>query len=206
MVELDGRLRAHLGVALNEANLLDVVLDAERATCALWFDVLTLPPSDAARPNRRAKRQLRLERVGRLIAGVRVPTAQDPNPPGEPFGIEALSGVVRRFGGQPVYGWEFLDRVIPEHEAAWMLHPSVDWVGAAPPGRHTIDLFQEEAFGVPGVESKLDLRIWFDSLTVTTGAGEPIDLQDFVAGGTRWWDGLSAGDPRTTGPVVPSGE
>lgn len=46
---------------------------------------------------------------------------------------------------------------------------------------------------------ELDLRIWFDELRVFTPEHEEIALDDFAAGGVRWWDGLYANDPRTAG-------
>ena len=45
----------------------------------------------------------------------------------------------------------------------------------------------------------LDLRIWFRELHIHRSTGEEIPLQEFIDGGVRWWDGLYAGDPRTSG-------
>jgi hypothetical protein len=57
----------------------------------------------------------------------------------------------------------------------------------------TISLFQEGA-----VEDRhLDLCVWFDNIKICTAQGQEIQLDDFIAGGKRWWDGLYADDPRT---------
>jgi len=196
-VLLDAELRAGLGVALNEAKLLDFVLTPAERACVAWFEVLTLPPSGPAPADRRV--QLQLSGVGRLVASVRTTSQQSPDPPGEPFGVDQLSDVVRSFGGQPVYGWEFFDRDPSAEKTAWMRHPSLDWTSGDLAGSHWMDLFQEEPFGTPAAERQFDLRVWFERLNVADPAGTPIELAEFVRGGRRWWAALDAGDPRTEG-------
>ena len=58
---------------------------------------------------------------------------------------------------------------------------------------HSITLFQEGA-----TQNKiLDIRLWFRELQIRDAQGQIIPLDDFIVGGTRWWDALYAGDRRT---------
>jgi metal-dependent amidase/aminoacylase/carboxypeptidase family protein len=66
-----------------------------------------------------------------------------------------------------------------------------------------MELFHEGS-GTAGPRH-LDLRVWFTTLRVTTRAGEQLPLQEFIDGGTRWWNGLHEGDPRTGGKGIVSG-
>lgn len=108
---------------------------------------------------------------------------------------------VREFGGTPIYGWEFVDP--PEKSwAHWRARLSLDDVLSTEPAGHVLDLFQEGAT----VNRHLDLRLWFNDLSVVDRHGREIELEQFVAGGVRWWDALYAGDSRTDGHgIVPFG-
>jgi hypothetical protein len=73
---------------------------------------------------------------------------------------------------------------------------SVD-VGLAGNGTHTLDLFQKDGQRIPDVRTG-------GTLAVTTAAGQPLEVEGFVAGGRRWWDALYAGDSRAGGHgIVP---
>jgi hypothetical protein len=89
--------------------------------------------------------------------------------------------VVRSFKSLPVYGWEFLGRPEADNFATWSDRLSVDWRSEPGGLSHTLDLFQE------GYDRHLDLRIWFDGLRVFAAEHEEIALDDFAAGGVRWW-------------------
>jgi hypothetical protein len=56
---------------------------------------------------------------------------------------------------------------------------------------HCIDLFQEG-----GTERHLDLRVWFDDMVLFDMAHTALSIDEFGAGGHRWWDALNAGDER----------
>lgn len=60
-------------------------------------------------------------------------------------------------------------------------------------GGHTLDLFQG------GGSRILDFRAWFDELSLHDESGTEIPVSEFIDGGTRWWDAMYAGDPRTEG-------
>lgn len=63
-----------------------------------------------------------------------------------------------------------------------------------------LEISQEE-----GIDPReLDIRVWFDGVTVADKQGCNIALNEFVAGGVRWWQAHDAADPRTMKPnIVP---
>jgi hypothetical protein len=119
--------------------------------------------------------------------------ADDAGAPVEEFALDQLLDVVMSFKGLAVYGWEFVDRPERDNFAEWSDRLSLDWRSEPDGLSHTLDLFQA------GHDRHLDLRIWFDELRVFTPEHEEIALDEFAAGGVRWWDGLYANDPRTAG-------
>ena len=173
---------AGLGVALNEATLLGVEVDPTRRLAELTLSVLSLPVEGPATHDPRV--QILLSPVGRVCA-VRFVDGDV-----QTFTMDQLLWVVRDFGGCPIYGWQFFDTPYTE-----LTHVSLDVTFPGPGGfGHSLAVFQEG-----GVKGRLDLRIWFDALTVRTPAGDPVSVADFIGGGMRWWDALNAGDPRTEG-------
>lgn len=188
------------GVALNEATLLAVDVNPE-----LRRAVITLVPL-AAVDDRAAEGgddevvpedprvQLVLEPVGRVAASLRHGHWDDPRALEEPFELEELGEVVEGFGGQPVYGWEFLD--VPEDDgfAAWEDRLSLDWSEGDDGDAHTLDLAQ-----ALGITRHLDLRLWFDTLRILGSDEQEVPFKVFTATIARWRDGLHGADPRATG-------
>jgi hypothetical protein len=173
-----------LGVALNEANLLAVDVDEETATAAVWLEVLTLPPQGPEPTDRR--RRLCLGGVSRVAVSYRDGRWDDPDAPVLPLRLAQLAEVIGAFGQLPVYGWEFFNRgQAPFVEWRDRLSLDVRLVGH---GTQTLDLFQEDG------QRNLDVRVWFATLTVTTATGQALGLDQFIAGGRRWWDSMYAGD------------
>jgi hypothetical protein len=184
--QLDG-----LGVALNEATLLGLEVDPQRLVAAATFSVLTLPPDgpEPADP----RRQFTFHPVGRVAASLRHGRWDDPTAPVEPFAVEQLLAVVQSFRGLPIYGWEFVD--CEGDFSSWADRLSLDFNGDPAAMDHSITLFQEG-----GTETKiLDIRLWFGEFEIRDALGQHISLDDFIAGGKRWWDALYSGDPRTSG-------
>jgi hypothetical protein len=180
---------AGLGVALNEATLLGLEVDPQRLVAAATFSVLTLPPDgpEPADP----RRQFIFRPVGRVAASLRHGRWDDPTAPVEPFAVEQLLAIVQSFRGLPIYGWEFVDR--EADFSSWADRLSLDFSGDPTAMDHSITLFQEG-----GTENKiLDIRLWFGEFEIRDALGRHISLDDFIAGGKRWWDALYAGDPRT---------
>jgi hypothetical protein len=201
-----------LDVALNEADLCDCRINERTGEVRLLFVVLTLPEEGPEPPDRR--HLLSFTGVSRIVASLRKGGAADrPEEQGlvdraegggegaagvvVPLVLEDLPSTVRSFGCQPVYGWSFFDVTDP-NRAAWRSQPSIDFTVGQGRGEHSIDVFQVD----PRPEEhgrRLDLRLEFDELKVLDARGRTVPLDEFVAGGRRWWAALRAGDPRVQG-------
>jgi len=185
---------ADLGMALNEADLLAVEVDAQAGTAVVWLEALTLPPRGPEPTDRR--RRLCPGEVSRVAVSYRDGRWDDPDARVLPLRLARLSEVIAACGRLPIYGWAFFNRG-PAPFARWRDRVSVD-VRLAGHGTQTVDLFQE------GGQRILEARIWFGTLEVTTATGQVLGVEEFVAGGRRWWDAMYARDPRASGHgIVP---
>ena len=114
-----------------------------------------------------------------------------------PLSLDGLVDAVDRFGPTDLYGWDYIDRDVPDW-CYWQDRLSLDEItlpvisDAVTP--HFIHLFKESTVGPDRV---LDLRIWFEGLRVQTPAGEAIEMEAFIRQGKRWWDAMYSGDKRT---------
>jgi hypothetical protein len=185
-------IRGGLNTALNESRLLSLQVDRIARTATVWFDVLTLPEEGPASANTVVA--LVLGGVTRVAVSLREGRWNDQHATVTPVTLDRLDAVVRAFGGQPIYGSEFID---PTEElwAHWRQRLSLDDVLSAEAAHHVVQLFQEGS----DADRILELRLWFTELGVVDREGRHIVLEEFVGGGRRWWDALSAGDPRTAG-------
>ena len=140
-----------------------------------------------------------LSSVGRLVASLRLGTWNDPDADVASFAVDDLTAVVERFGGQPIYGWEFFDPAESDLES-WSDRLSLDWGDRRSGMTNRLFLFQE------GVNEHLDLCLWFDDLEIFDAAGQPLPVTVFCDGGQRWWTAMRQGDPRVAGEgIVPLG-
>lgn len=186
-------LRSELDVALNEADLLGLEVDAQRRIAAATFRVLTLPPDGS--PSDDSRVQMLFRPVGRGAASLRKGCWDDASAEVIPFRLADLLSVVQSFGGRPIYGWEFFDR--PQEELAhWGDRLSLDWRSGAEGLSRSIRVFQSGGEGPP---RHLDVCVWFDELAVRRPDGVFLALEEFAAAGKRWWDAFNAGDQRTAG-------
>lgn len=182
-----------LGVALNEASWHDVTVDAAGATVDALLTVLTRDESGAEAADPR--RTLRLSGVSRLVASFRAGTWDDADAEVLPLDADGLRDLMRRNGGTPVYGWEFIDaddRSWPRWRQRLSLDLRLDGSGG-----HHLTLFQD----IQG-KAHLDFRAWFSELSVLDSAGERLDLDEFIAGGVRWWDAMYAGERSDLAPGI----
>ena len=198
MTDLTQDQKHGLGVAFNEATLLGAEVSPEQQTCAITVSLLTLPESGPAPEDSRI--QILLRPVGKVWASLRLGRWDDDAAPVQRFEMPELLKVVQSFGG-PIYGWEFLD-LEEDRFKNWSGRLSLDWTGNPEGMKHSIFLFQEGA--VP--ERILDLRIWFRDIEFRTPQGQVVTIDDVIAGGKRWWDGLYAGDKRTDGHGIVPGK
>jgi hypothetical protein len=142
------------------------------------------------------RRTLVLSGVSRVAASCRVPSVE---PHGEdellPLDVEGLRELLRRSGGGPIYGWEFIDADRPSW-AQWRDRLSLDLrPGGA--GGHHLDLFQE----LQG-KAVLDLRVWFTDLAVLDSDGTLLAVDTFIAAGARWWEAMYAGERSDLAPSI----
>lgn len=199
-MELNDTLISDLNVALNESSWCYAEAMSDGSVVDLGFQVLTLPVA-GPEPDLMARSiRFHLFSVGRIAASLRMGRWNDVDAAVEPFALKDLNEVVEGFGGCPIYGWEFIDG--PEKSwNHWKDRLSLNSVFPRGSDEHVFDLFQESALGP---DRHLDVRIWFRDLSVFDYEENPISLEDFSAGGKRWWDALHAGDPRTSGHgIVP---
>jgi hypothetical protein len=141
------------------------------------------------------RRSLRLRGCSRLVASYRSGPWDDDEAEVVALDVAGLREVLRRNGGTPVYGWEFVDaddRSWPR----WRQRLSLDLaLGGA--GGHHLTLFQD----LQG-RAHLDLRVWFSDLGVLDGSGQRLDLDEFIAAGVRWWDAMYAGERSDLAPGI----
>lgn len=182
-----------LGVALNEASLLGLEVSPERCLAAATFAVLTLPDAGAASDDARV--QFQFHGVGRVAASLRHGRWDDAKARVDTFPLARLLEVVQSFNGLPIYGWEFFD-VHEQHFAKWSDRLSLDFRCATGGSKHSISLFQD------GGDRILDICLWFEDLSIHSPLGVNIRLEDFIAGGRRWWDAFYQGDERTAGAGI----
>jgi hypothetical protein len=185
--------RDGLNVALNEATWAAMDVDVTARRARLLLDVLSLPPEGAERAGSRVV--VAVNRVSRIAASLRMGRWDDEAAEVIPLAVCDLDATVRSFGGCPIYGWQFID---PPQESwlNWRDRLSLDARLDPEESPHVIDLFQKGGSAQP---RHLDLRVWFEQIRITTHDGRGIPLPDFIASGVRWWDGLYAGDTRTSG-------
>jgi hypothetical protein len=187
-----------LGIAFNEATLLGVEVSPDSSLCGITLAVLTLPESGPAPKDSRL--QVLLRPVGRVAASLRMGRWDDDRAPVQQFTLTELLSVVESFKS-PIYGWEFFD-LGDDKFKSWSNRLSLDWQGDPAGVDHSISLFQEGS--VP--ERILDLRIWFREIEFRRPDGTPVQIEDVISGGKRWWDALYAGDKRTEGHGIVPGK
>ena len=134
------------------------------------------------------RRTLRLTGCARLAAAYR--TGEELRP----LDLAGLRELLRRNGGTPVYGWEFVDAP----DRPWLDRPSLD-LALGGPGGHHLTLFQD----LQG-EADLDVRVWFAELAVLDGDGARLPLDEVIGAGRRWWDAMYAGARSDHAPGIVS--
>ncbi|MQY22349.1 hypothetical protein NRB20_54640 [Nocardia sp. RB20] len=192
---LDGLDTAGLNTALAEGTCLGLVPDAEAARVRIELEVLTLPTDGPPPTDHRV--DLTLTGVSRVAASLRMQRWDDAEPKVFPLTLDTLGEAIAGFGGGALHGWDFID-ADDSGWALWRELLSFDTTVSAEPGTHLLEFSQQE-----GIDPReLDVRIWFEDVTITTSAGTEIPLAEFIAGGARWWKAHDACDPRTMLPDV----
>ena len=201
---LDGLDAADLDTALSEAGCLGLEVDTAGKRLYLELEVMSLPEqiagiaaTDTQPGNRTERVRLTFHGVTRIAASLRMQRWDDVDPQILPLDLPELSAAVGSFGGSRLHGWEFVD---PD-DSCWALWGELLSFDTAIDQRiatHVLEFSQDE-----GIDPRtLDIRVWFDSVTVHSAAGDPIPLPDLVARSRRWWAAHEKGDPRTAHPWV----
>jgi hypothetical protein len=178
--DMDDAQREGLGIALNEALWLDLEVDPAGQWAIVWLQVATLPNSAVEPESLRV--QLVLSPVGRVAASLRHGLWNDEDAPVEAFSLDRLSAVVRSYVELPIYGWEFVDTG-REQQQRWSERLSFDMTLAADGHNHTLLLFRD-------VSPYLEVLIWFDNLDVRRADDTPVEIEEFMEGGRRFWDAV----------------
>lgn len=192
-MKMDTKIAQRFGAALNEASFLGAEYDPDRNLLCTTFSVLTLPNDCSPEPPD-PRVQIVFSGVGRIAAALRNSFWNVLDAETIPFQISELLEVVQSFGGQPVYGWEFVN-VDDSSLKHWQSRLSLDYLAPAGSTDNRINLFQESL----APQRHLHLWIWFADIHLRNPLGEEIAMEDFIAGGDRWWAAMYAGDNRASG-------
>ncbi|HEY5856740.1 MAG TPA: hypothetical protein VIW24_22530 [Aldersonia sp.] len=182
--------RKGLDIAVSEAACHGIEFDPAAAGVRVHLEVLTLPPEGPAPSDGRVTAVF--SNVGRLAASLRAQKWDDLEATVFPLDLDTLPQTVASYGGTELHGWEFFD--LPDSSwTQWRELLSLDTHLGDGDRPHLFEMSLQE-----GIDPReLDVRIWFDDLTVLDGAGAEIAIDDFIAGGQRWWDAHDQCDPRT---------
>ncbi len=187
---LDVMDMAALNTALSEAICLGVEVDTANAQLSLDLEALTLPAEGPAIEDYRVK--LIFTGVSRVAASLRIQEWDDVAARVLPLQLDNLDAAIRSFGGGRLHGWEFID-VDDSGWVHWSELLSFDTQIDSHIATHVLEFSQEE-----GIDPReLDVRVWFDDITIHDANGAEIPLTEFIAGGVRWWKAHDAGDPQT---------
>ncbi|MEV0334790.1 hypothetical protein [Nocardia sp. NPDC050717] len=180
-----------LNTALSESTCLGVEVDAAAGRLQLALEVLTLP-ADSSAPTE-SKVLLTFTGVTRVAASLRIQRWDDIDARVLPLTLDQLDEAIESFGGGGLHGWEFIDL----DDSGWTLWSellSFDTVLEHRIAAHVIEFSQEE-----GIDPReLDVRVWFDKITVADPSGREIPMAEFIEGGKRWWAAHDAGDARAS--------
>ncbi len=186
MMKLTERERNGLDVLLNEADLLGFEVNPGHKIGAATLNVLTLHEAGPAPSDSRY--QFLFYGVMRVVASLRETIHEAGCETLKTFPLDQLLGVVRSFGGHPIYGWSFID--VHEKTLAEIAgRISLDWHSGDERTCHSMSVFQE-ADG-----RMLDLCVWFKSLEIRNPRGASVPLDVAVTGCERWWDAMYVGCP-----------
>ncbi|WP_084505215.1 hypothetical protein [Nocardia harenae] len=189
-----------LNIALAEAVCLGSAFDPHGRTLCLELEVLRLPEtrSGVAAEHRDGRVRLTLRGVGRVAASLRSQRWNHVDADILPLAPDTLDQAIKSFGGGRLHGWEFVD-VDDSGWSLWRELLSFDAVlDTERPSAHVFEFSQEE-----GVDPReLDVRVWFDELSVHDATGAELSPAHFVADGKRWWAAHDAGDPRAVRPGI----
>ena len=180
-----------MGAVLNEADLLGIEWSRGEDAVACTFAVIAMDKDGQVPEDNRVSVIFRP--IGRFVASYRKGHWDDEEAEVEYFEPEQILEIVQRFGGLPIYGWDFINCGDKDFDR-WKNRLSFDYSTGDGLGlTNTIDLFQA------GTDQTLNVRIWFDDFDVLTPHHEKVDLVEFLENGRRGWDAIYASDEKMQG-------
>lgn len=183
-MRINEELRHRIGLALNEATLLGVEFDKEKNLVACSFALVAMDKDGNVPEDNRFL--FIFKPVGRFVASYRNGHLDDNNAVVEKFEPIVILEVIKRFNGQAIYGWDFVNCGDKDFDT-WKDRLSFDYSTNDNIGfTNTIDLFQE------GGDKHIDIRIWFDDFEILTPKYEHLELEEFLENGKRGWDAVYA--------------
>jgi hypothetical protein len=206
-VAWDEQTRTGLEIALNEAEVVGLRFADTDSACELLLHVCAQSDPVAAVPDpRRVLRLRRPSRIRVLLREHRLGGGYGPAIPlAGPDDVESFFASLD--GWEAMYGWEFLDQ--PGRTDDWPPEPSLTVeVRPGHPAAYSLFWFTEgrrDDDGLYCIEGVID----FDDLEVRYADGRDEPVEQFIADGRRWWDGLfgRGGRPpqvQVTPPEAPS--
>lgn len=185
--DISPELAEGLGIAINESRLLGFEFDEQHLLAGATFEVLTLPP--VGDPPTDSRVLIVFHDVGQLAASLRLTGDWTADVAATPVAAADLPSAVQSFEGQPIYGWDFFN----SSDAEKLLTKSLSLNKNYDEGSHShsIWLFQE------AYDRVLEFACWFGSFEILSPERRPVAVEEFLAGGRRWWEAMRNGDPRT---------
>ncbi len=181
-MKIDEELRHKIGLALNEATILGIEFDEEKRLVSVSFTVITIDRDGNVPEDNRLL--FVFKPIGRFVASYRNGHWDDKNATIEKFEPNDILEIIKRFNGQAIYGWDFINCGDNDFDT-WKDKLSFDYSTVDNLGlTNTIDLFQE------GGNKHIDIRIWFDDFEILTPKYEKVELEDFIENGKRGWDAI----------------
>lgn len=189
----DDETKEGMNVALNEAEVLGLRLEASGGWCDLLLHVVALPEHGPIDPDRR--RILRLRAPARVAVLLR-PDQTATTGYGDALSLASLDEVETFFAGltrsDAMYGWSFLDD--PDRTTDWPDAPSLLVQVRETDAAHSLFWFTE--CGRHDAAYCLEGTVTFDDLEVLRADEAPVPLEEFIADGARYWQALHARDDR----------
>jgi hypothetical protein len=194
---LDPGTVADLDIALNEAEVAGLVVDAANRRVRLLLYVLALPAKGPiASDNRRA---LILSGASEVRVVLR-PDSADGYGPAIILGdvAELSEWFARPAFRHEMYGWRFLDQ--PSLTGDWPDVPSLSLRLRDGRAAHELYWFAEFGRAEPGGVAGycLEGTVRFDDLAVADASGASILIEEFTSAARRWWQAFQDKDPRVS--------
>lgn len=193
---IEGDVKDKLDLAFNESRINFIRIT--EGSLEVMFDFISMDSSGEFPDDDR--HLITFNNFGRITLSYKMGSWDDEN--AEVISIEPEE-VQQHFADlnlDSMYGWEFINLGDEEctkrsNKHSLDLTKREDWKRL-----NTIDLFGEQ-IGTPDVT--LDIRIWFDEISIKTFEGKELSLQEFTENAQRGWDqlystGISTSNHKTT--------